>query len=165
MQRYQCHKVVEAAKIMSLCGNGNGTTTFEFEAPVAPVTVDTVFMNRTRIRLNDMGYFVRYADGYTSWSPTKAFEDGYKALIDKQVTVDVHRHPGHEMHLFFTADEPYERVRRLVRERVEDFLRRAFFGVDGDGTVRLPEGIDTVVEPDGTVVGAPVPDLSHVRGD
>lgn len=26
---------------------------------------------------DDLGYLVVYADGYQSWSPTKAFEDGY----------------------------------------------------------------------------------------
>jgi hypothetical protein len=25
----------------------------------------------------DLGYYVKYADGYESWSPTKAFEEGY----------------------------------------------------------------------------------------
>lgn len=88
MQRYQCHTVVEAAKIMSLCGNGNGTTTFEFEAPVAPVTVDTVFMNRTRITLDDLGYFVHDADGSESWSPTVAFEDGYTLVVLVGFTAD-----------------------------------------------------------------------------
>lgn len=29
---------------------------------------------------SEKGYYVRYADGYESWSPTKAFEDGYRLL-------------------------------------------------------------------------------------
>lgn len=30
------------------------------------------------------GYFVRYADGYESWSPAKAFEEGYTLIGDVQ---------------------------------------------------------------------------------
>lgn len=26
----------------------------------------------------DQGYYVKYADGFESWSPTKAFEEGYR---------------------------------------------------------------------------------------
>ena len=29
---------------------------------------------------DDLGYLVRYPDGYVSWSPTGAFEDGYDLL-------------------------------------------------------------------------------------
>ena len=30
-------------------------------------------------------YFVRYADGYESWSPRKAFEEGYGLIGDEGI--------------------------------------------------------------------------------
>ena len=29
---------------------------------------------------DDCGYYIAYADGYRSWSPSKAFEEGYTRL-------------------------------------------------------------------------------------
>ena len=44
-----------------------------------PVTADWV-SKRYHGSDDDLGYFVVYEDGYLSWSPTKAFEEGYTAL-------------------------------------------------------------------------------------
>lgn len=30
------------------------------------------------------GYFIRYADGYESWSPLEAFEAGYREIVPEQ---------------------------------------------------------------------------------
>ena len=44
----------------------------------------------------DCGYYVKYADGYESWSPTEAFEEGYDAIIpstsDDRTVNNVMRH-------------------------------------------------------------------------
>ena len=81
MPRYQSHKKVWALKIaaIEIMEDGrakiapvdNGYDHFETTLPYKPV-----FKGDT----NDLGYYVQYADGYVSWSPTKAFEEGYTKL-------------------------------------------------------------------------------------
>lgn len=53
------------------------------------------------------GYGVRYADGYTSWSPAAAFEDAYLALGEIE-----HLAP-HQQRLIAERAEVAERVRKL----------------------------------------------------
>ena len=84
MQRYQCHKIVEAAKVASIIG---ATVRLHGDDPAAGdvgeiVSVSASWLSRFKpTEPNDLGYFVRYADGYESWSPTAVFEAGY-ALVD-----------------------------------------------------------------------------------
>jgi hypothetical protein len=108
MQRYQCHKIVEAAKIASIIG---ATVRLAGDDPADVGEIKSVskeWLSRFKPKVpNDLGYFVRYEDGYESWSPTQAFEAGY--------------------------------------------------------TLILPGDVDTVVERDGTVRGAPLPDLGDLR--
>lgn len=77
MKRYQCHKVVKAAKITAVerelmrrakvtCDDGE--------------TYDLTGDNAGRPQEKDLGYLVLYDDGYLSWSPTKAFEEGYTEI-------------------------------------------------------------------------------------
>lgn len=78
MEKYQCHKVVEAAKITAVGGaywqDGIQIVTVAtfsdgtFDLPVA----------KGMPQVND--YVVRYEDGYVSWSPAKPFEDGYTLI-------------------------------------------------------------------------------------
>ena len=80
MKRYKCHKVVEAGKILEIERLDDDSVQLELDdheiiqkddqlAHKMPANVGR------RIR-GDCGYFVRYQDGYESWSPTKAFEEG-----------------------------------------------------------------------------------------
>jgi hypothetical protein len=79
MKRYQCHKIVEAAKVIghtttldeartysTLYGDDGG----EYEMPTARISGGN----------GVGGYVVRYEDGYLSWSPAKAFEEGYTLI-------------------------------------------------------------------------------------
>lgn len=84
MQKYQSHKVVEAAKIKCLVGVG-GAADFKWQIhfvgasdPVL-VTHDWVVKHSPRGSSTSMegGYFVRYPGGYASWLPAEAFEEGY----------------------------------------------------------------------------------------
>ena len=91
---YQCHKNVRAAKIISMRGNGDGTHTlsmvyppFYRESPshLVEVQVPAAFMSQHAPEIG--GYFVQYNDGYESYSPAKAFEEGY-TLITNLPTMD-----------------------------------------------------------------------------
>lgn len=76
---YQCHKRVRAARITGMrpAGEGGGYQLLLGEIG-GLVSVDASWMQRHSVELG--GYFVQYDDGYNSFSPAKAFEDGYTRL-------------------------------------------------------------------------------------
>jgi len=84
--RYRCHKEVFALKIASVDSVGTDTTTDE--NPI--VTIHFVEDGHSPRTVNLRGrptpeagwYYVIYEDGYASFSPAKAFEEGY-TLIDQ----------------------------------------------------------------------------------
>ena len=74
MPQYQCHKKVSALKIKEVAGNLITPEEGGFE----PFTVDDGFMEKNKPQVG--GYYVVYEDGYQSYSPAKAFEDGYTLI-------------------------------------------------------------------------------------
>lgn len=99
MKTYQCHKRVKALKI-NLAERNPGTgeiTIYRQDGPASP-EADGVFyepafvldaetskrfagiFDRDKFPEPDGGYYVEYEDGYVSWSPTKAFEEGYSVV-------------------------------------------------------------------------------------
>lgn len=89
MPRYKCHKEVHALKIARIVDHrqaqdtdieGGGILFFE-DARFAQIAVEKDWMDRCNIGPDTgLGYYVVYADGYKSWSPTKAFEEGYTKI-------------------------------------------------------------------------------------
>lgn len=86
MPKYQSHKQVWALKIKSIVRDGEGENresdgsamiTPE-EDGYAPFEVDYEYMRKHKPQVG--GYFVQYNDGYKSFSPAKAFEEGYTKL-------------------------------------------------------------------------------------
>lgn len=71
MPKYVSHKTVHALKIESVNGH-ELTFTDKRYAPVTPAA--EVFARYTPVPGD---YFVVYTDGYQSFSPAKAFEEGY----------------------------------------------------------------------------------------
>ena len=78
MPRYECHKKVWALKIAAI------ETREDKSAVIAPADagyghfeVAAPWAERFKGTDEDPGYYVVYDDGYASWSPSKAFEDGY----------------------------------------------------------------------------------------
>lgn len=85
MPLYRCHKQVRAMKIKAVLnpnihdeGDGEGVLTFE-DSPLT-IVVDRQYLTKHKPQAG--GYFVVYEDGYQSWSPAKAFEDGYSKVSD-----------------------------------------------------------------------------------
>ena len=86
LPRWRCHKVVRASRISSIRiarddepevpGDQRQRLVLECGV-VVPVTKDLV----ARKHPAEGDYFVVYDDGYQSWSPALAFEDGYKPLV------------------------------------------------------------------------------------
>lgn len=71
---WKCHKTVAAFKITDIESMSNGQVRLIGEADLAFVC-DAAYVDKHRPQIG--GYFVRYHDGYRSWSPAEAFEDGY----------------------------------------------------------------------------------------
>jgi hypothetical protein len=95
MPKYKCHKVVHALKIAKLEPDPNVKPTIEqlekilndpdaavlmtpSDEGYAPFKLDYEYMNRHKPQVG--GYYVVYDDGYISYSPAKAFEDGYTRI-------------------------------------------------------------------------------------
>lgn len=86
MPRYRSHKQVWALKIAAIEfdrdradaenreTDGSATIT-PVESGYAPLKVDAAYVRKHDPKAG--GYYVVYADGYKSWSPAEAFEDGY----------------------------------------------------------------------------------------
>lgn len=89
MPRYRCHKDVWALKIKAVTRNSVLAALSGNESDgSAVITPEDVGYGDFRVdadylRKHDPqpgGYYVVYADGYKSFSPAKAFEDGYTRL-------------------------------------------------------------------------------------
>jgi hypothetical protein len=80
LPRYRCYKIVRAGKIVAIELEGDLGTMAPFYA--------CELEGGLRVSLSDKhhpqigGYVVRYEDGYTSYSPAKAFEEGYTKIVE-----------------------------------------------------------------------------------
>lgn len=75
MQKFKCHKVVEAGKIVEIKPSGDA---LDLLLEQERVMVPAAYMQKHQPEVG--GYFVRYADGYESYSPAAAFEAGYAPI-------------------------------------------------------------------------------------
>ena len=79
LQQFQCHKVVHAAEIAEINpGDASSQLVLKALAGVLAVIVALVWMEKHEPEVG--GYFVVYADGFTSYSPAEAFEAGYTPI-------------------------------------------------------------------------------------
>lgn len=72
---FVCHKKVQAVKILSRGMDGESQHVLYPAADLDPIPVTVEWLEKHVPKVG--GYFVRYADGYESYSPAEAFEDGY----------------------------------------------------------------------------------------
>lgn len=80
MKTYQCHKRVEAAKILDIgqqkiVSTDSVETLLKLEGETFALIVSKEYVAKHKPQIG--GYFVRYDDGYQSFSPAAAFEAGY----------------------------------------------------------------------------------------
>ena len=81
LPKYKCHKEVYAAKITEIVShesNGEGLHTLVFGEIGGYNCVTDEWKDRFKPEVG--GYFMQYEDGYTSFSPAKAFEEGYTKM-------------------------------------------------------------------------------------
>jgi len=123
MPRYKCHKTVHALKILSIAANpATGGAQLEVEAPFGRVGVTEGWMMKHSPKPG--GYYVVYADGYSSFSPAEAFEEGYALDVPQPA-------PTSDLENRFTYHKPigdqerrYNSLRQLalhLAERIEQW--------------------------------------------
>lgn len=86
MPRYRCHKEVWAVKIKAIApvvveGDTEAAWIYPAEEGYGSFLVDPAYLAKHKPEVG--GYYVVYKDGYKSFSPAEAFEDGY-TLIDQR---------------------------------------------------------------------------------
>lgn len=86
MPKYKCHKEVWALKIAKIVRDGEGedresdgsAMITPEESQYAPFRVEADYMYKHKPEVG--GYYVVYKDGYKSFSPAAAFEEGYSRI-------------------------------------------------------------------------------------
>lgn len=78
LPKFKCHKIVRAAKIIAI---DNGTRLDLM--PHGVVEAGPSWIREKKAEVG--GYYVVYDDGYASYSPAKAFEEGYTVLAADNV--------------------------------------------------------------------------------
>ena len=86
LPRYRCHKQVWALQIKYVIANPRGFELHFFNERYAPIEVDAVWVAKHSPAPG--GYFVVYDDGYKSYSPAKAFEEGYSLIASPSASLD-----------------------------------------------------------------------------
>jgi hypothetical protein len=80
---YLCHKKVRALKIGDIeIFEGQVAIIVPENTNYPSFTTEQGWASRYKGSRSDPGYYVVYDDGYTSWSPTEAFESGYSLASD-----------------------------------------------------------------------------------
>lgn len=79
MPRYKSHKEVHALKITGVGPTmGDDSAELFVENPFGPIMVGGPWVRKHQPVVG--GYYVIYGDGYASFSPAKAFEEGYTRI-------------------------------------------------------------------------------------
>lgn len=73
MDRYRCHKLVDAAKIQHI--GTHALSVVDVDGKTSEITMTSSWLAKHQPEVG--GYLVVYEDGYMSYSPAKAFESGY----------------------------------------------------------------------------------------
>lgn len=80
LPRYKSHKEVWALKIARVDHHVEGGTLFPEDQSYEKIHVDHNYMAKHEPTAG--GYYVAYKDGYKSFSPAEAFEEGYTLITE-----------------------------------------------------------------------------------
>ncbi len=131
LPRYKCHKVVQAFKIggVEVQKDGIGVVApDERHASVGLHYVDADWLSRFKRDDKDLGWYVLYADGYKSWSPSAQFEGGYQLLAEVEAARAEEMEELRELQI--PIDEPKLGIAQLVLDVCETFDDKARAAAD-----------------------------------
>ena len=81
LPQYRSHKIVGALRIQEILVHDDyAATIIPADEGFDTFVTEEGWANRYRGNSEDLGVYVVYEDGFTSWSPTKAFDEGYTRL-------------------------------------------------------------------------------------
>jgi len=80
MKRYRCHKIVDGMEIKEIVDPKTDMSEHYLLRGVDGEEVKVTAEWAWQHGIKPGGYFVRYKDGYESFSPKEAFEDGYTEI-------------------------------------------------------------------------------------
>lgn len=75
---WKCHKVVRAGKILDVNQHDQKLEVENQDGESDIIPYEPTLVSRSIPSVGD--YYIVYDDGYASWSPAKAFEEGYSPL-------------------------------------------------------------------------------------
>lgn len=87
LQRYKCHKVVYAARVFAIMHGMDGWSLLVDDKNGERFSIGVSAEWITKHSPQPSGYYVRYKDGYSSWSPAKTFDEGYSEMAETAVEV------------------------------------------------------------------------------
>lgn len=149
MPQYQSHKKVWALKIAAVIQVGESTTTDE--SPIVEVQFENEAFAAQRCNLRgkptpERGwYLVQYEDGYISFSPGKAFEDGNTLVVSPAPVVerDLRSFDQETIDNWFTYHSPtpeqlvqYREIRTAAKIFAETINRHVSAGADKTAAIR-----------------------------
>jgi len=83
MPRYKSHKEIHALKISAIeIHEDKSATISPADEGYSPFKTEVGWADRFKGDESDKGYYVVYKDGYTTWSPVNAFQDGYTPITN-----------------------------------------------------------------------------------
>jgi hypothetical protein len=80
---YRSHKLVRAVRIQAIDRQADGGVHLKLADGFGDKQLDAAYAERITPG-DDLGYYVKYGDGYESWSPTLAFESGYTRVTTEE---------------------------------------------------------------------------------
>lgn len=92
LTRYKCHKEVQAMRIWSIVLS-DCATYISLGGLDGSIRMDVSPSWNEKHQPSIGGYYVLYEDGYESYSPAKAFEDGYSTMEDGALNPPLSHHP------------------------------------------------------------------------
>lgn len=88
LPKYKSHKIVRALSIAAIeIHEDKSATIAPSLTAYAPFRTQAGWAERWKGSEEDKGYYVVYDDGYASWSPTEAFENGYTKLREDHTPI------------------------------------------------------------------------------
>lgn len=134
LPQYKCHKVVRAAKIITMPPLVADEATIDDIGLAGGVIVKETQHWRRNHKAAIGGYYVVDEDGYASYSPSRAFEAGYKPLAEIEKAERKDRNDSMELRLALHAGhDEIERLRRRVEVLEAQVRVVEIFGNIADG--------------------------------
>ena len=135
LPEYRSHKVVRAGMILEIGTMPSESGTIRLYIDDAFIEVTAAYMEKHKPQIG--GYYVLYSDGYASWSPAEAFEEGYTQMSSDTDKAPVQR-PSRGRIVQYN-DDPYPNPERAAGDDSEpdNWIVGLIYAVHSDEVVSM----------------------------